>query len=103
MLDFADADPDAGIDVAGIEHRNDEIEPIVRRIVERFPRIEVAAAGAADIAARAELPGEVGADDPGQGGAVLQRGGVVVELDEAREALPQLRQRLLDAGDAVGA
>ncbi len=27
LLDLADADPDAGIDVAGLEHRHFEVEP----------------------------------------------------------------------------
>ncbi len=37
------------------------------------------------MAAAAEGAGETGRDDPGGDGAVLQRGGVVVKLDQRRE------------------
>ena len=55
LLDFADADPDAGIDVAVLQNRNLEPQPVVRRVRPIAPRIESAARGAADIAAGAEL------------------------------------------------
>src|SRR5437660_12669418 len=55
LLDFADPDPDARIDVAAVEHRNLELESVVGRIGDRPAGIEGAAAGAAHIAAGPEL------------------------------------------------
>src|SRR5260370_570395 len=72
LLDRADAHPDAGVDVAGLERGGLEIEPIVGRIAGRLARIEGAAAGTPDIAASAELPCQLAAEDPGGGGAILQ-------------------------------
>src|SRR5437764_945248 len=40
LLDLADAHPDAGVDVASIEHRHVEIEPIIGRIARPLARIE---------------------------------------------------------------
>ena len=48
-------------------------------------RIKLASAGSPDITGRAELPCEFRANGPGRNGAVLQRGGVVVKLDQARK------------------
>src|SRR5260370_29351291 len=56
LLDLADPDPDAGIDVAGVEHRNVELESVVGRIGDRPARIEGAAPGPAHITAAPELP-----------------------------------------------
>ena len=59
----------------------------------------MASAGAsADIAARAELARQLGGHDSRGDGAVLQRGGVVVKLDETREALADFVQGLPDSG-----
>ena len=92
LLDLADADPDARIDVALVEHRHLEGELVVGRIGQALPRIEGAARGAADIAAGAELPRQRRREMPVVDGAVLQRGGVVVELD-------QLGKRAADLGE----
>jgi len=61
LLDLANAHPDAGVDVTGLEHRNLEIEPIVGRIAGHLARIEGAAAGTPDITAGAELPCQLAA------------------------------------------
>src|SRR5450755_3262273 len=49
LLDFADADPDAGIDIALFPHRNLEPQRIVGRVARYAPRIEAAPGGAADV------------------------------------------------------
>src|SRR5262245_25927310 len=92
LLDLADADPDPSVDVAGLEHRHLKIELIVGRVAWAFARIEGAVAGTPHIAAGAELACEFRAQNAGGGGAVLQRSGVVVEVDELRENLPDLIQ-----------
>ena len=86
LLDLADADPDAGIDVALRRAPARRSERVVGRIGRASARVEGAARGAADIAAGAELPRELGLQDAGGDGAVLQRGGVVVELDQLAES-----------------
>src|SRR6185312_16561725 len=73
LLDLADADPHARIDVAGFEHRYLERQHVVGRIARRAPDIDGAARGAADIAAGAKLERIVRLDDAGGDGAVLQR------------------------------
>ena len=77
-----------------------KVELIVGRIARRFAHIEIASAGAPDIAARAELACQLGAQDSSADGAVLQRGGFVVKFDEARKALVNFVQALADAGCA---
>ena len=64
LLDLADADPDPRIDVAGIEHRHLEREPVIGRIADGAARIEGAAGGAAHIAAGAELAASAGVSMP---------------------------------------
>ena len=59
LLDLLDADPDAGVDVALGQHRHVEAQRVVRRIARPPPRVEVAAGGAADIAAGAEAARQV--------------------------------------------
>src|ERR1700678_1269117 len=49
LLDFADADPDAGVDVALVQHRHAKLKAIVGRISRSFARVASAAAGAPDI------------------------------------------------------
>ncbi len=92
LLDLADADPHARIDIARGQHRHGERKPIVRRVAGRLACIDIAPAGATDIASRAELPGQIGAQDAGRGGAVLQRCGIVIKLDQARKPLLDLPQ-----------
>src|SRR5262249_20594560 len=55
LLDLADADPDAGIDVAGLEHRDVELQLIVGRVARTLARVEAAPGRATDIAAGAKL------------------------------------------------
>ena len=55
LLDFADADPDPRIDVAGIQHRHLERQRVVRCVSRASARIEISARRAPDIAAGAEL------------------------------------------------
>src|SRR5437667_4327482 len=70
LLDLADTDPHARIDVAGRKHRHLEVEPVVGRVAEGLARIEGPAAGASDIAAGAELSRQLAAQNAGGGGAV---------------------------------
>ena len=93
LLDLADANPDPRIDVAGVQHRHLEGELVVGRIAGHAARVEGAARGAADITAGAELAHVVRLHDAGGHGAVLQRGGVVVELDQAREHAADFREQ----------
>src|SRR5262249_27036519 len=79
--DLPDAHPDAGVHVTGVEYGNFEIEPIVGWIAGHLARIEGAAAGTPDITAGAELPCQLAAQNSCGGGAVLQRSGIVIELD----------------------
>ena len=65
LLDLADAHPDAGIDIAGFQDRNVEVELTVRPISGRLARIKGASARTSDIAAGAELPCQLGAQNPG--------------------------------------
>src|SRR5262249_23471509 len=68
LLDLANAHPDAGVDVTGLEHGNLEIEPIVGRIAGHLARIEGAAAGTPDVTAGAKLPRQLATQDaPGAG------------------------------------
>ena len=60
LLDLLDADPDARVDVAFVSHRHVEMKLVVRRIADRPARVEVAAGGAADIAAGTEASREFG-------------------------------------------
>src|SRR5262249_62164335 len=46
-----------------------------------------------DITAGAELPCQLTAQNSGSGGAVLERGGIVVKLDELRERAPNVLQQ----------
>jgi hypothetical protein len=93
LLDLADADPHARVDIAGLEHRDLEVEPIIGRVGKRLARIEGAAAGASDIAAGAELPRQLAAQNAGSVGAVLQRGGIVVKVDELWNSRRPRQQR----------
>ena len=85
-----------------VEDRHGEFELVVGRVARRLARIETAAAGAADIAAGAELPREFGRHDAGRHGAVLQRGGVVVEFDQARKFDRDVPQALANDIGAAG-
>src|SRR5437899_5168292 len=84
LLDLANAHPDASVDVTRLEHGNFEIEPIVGRIAGGLAGVESAAAGPPDIPAGPALRRQLVAQDPSASGAVLQRRGIVVELDELR-------------------
>src|SRR4051794_23199174 len=72
LLDLADTDPDAGVDVAALEDGNVEGQLVVRPVSRDPARVEGAAAGTPDVTAGAKLPCQRGAQDPGGGGAVLQ-------------------------------
>src|SRR3954468_17570924 len=93
LLDLLDADPDSGIDIAVVARRHLEEELVIGRIAKRLARVEGATAGASHVAASAELAGVIGAQNAGLRGAVLQRGGVVVEPDEPREYAPHFGQQ----------
>ena len=87
VLDLEDADPDACVHVACVHHRNLELQALVGRVAGRAPRIEGAPGCAPDVAAGGKLLRELGRQDAGADGAVLQRRGVFVELDQLRKAL----------------
>ena len=93
LLDFADADPDAGIDIAFLPQRRFELQRIVRRISWRASRIEASTRGAADITSAAELSRETWRQYARVDRPVLQRSGVVIELDQLRKAPATLAQQ----------
>src|SRR5262249_60056526 len=74
LLDFTDANPDAGIDVSIIEHGNIEFELVIRRIGQYLARIEGAAARAPYISAGAKPARKLKRENTGRGGTVLERG-----------------------------
>src|SRR5438876_3016896 len=81
LLDLADTQPDARVDIAGCQNGNGKVELVVGCIAGSFSRVEVAAAGAADESGRAVSLRQCGLNHAGQCGAILQRGGIVIELD----------------------
>src|SRR6476619_2418943 len=94
LLDLTDADPYARVDIAVVADWHLEFELVIRRISHSFPRVEGTARSAADIAAGSEGARQGRCEVAGGDGAVLQRGGVVVDLDHAREtATHRLKQR----------
>src|SRR5262245_9307806 len=102
LLDLAGADPQPCIDVAVIAHRHLEFELTVGRIGDRFPGVEGAARGAADVTPGAESARERRREIAGGDGTVLKSGGAVVDLQELGEAAAhgryQFAQRLLAGG-----
>ena len=84
--DLVDAHPHAGVDVALLPHRHVEAQVAVGRVARQLAGVEGAPRGAADEAAGAVLAGQLPRQDAGGDGAVLQRGGAVVELDQLGEA-----------------
>src|SRR5687768_8402514 len=67
-------------------HRNLEFKAVVRRIAGCAPRVEVAPGCATHIAAGRVLLCEPRRKDAGIDGAILERGGVFVEIDEVGKA-----------------
>src|SRR6516164_6465747 len=65
LLDFADADPDTSIDIAFRKDWYGELKFVIGRIGKRLARVEIAAAGAADIAWGGKRRRIVGANDAG--------------------------------------
>ena len=86
LLDLVDAQPHAGIDVTLLAHRHLEAQVGVGGIARLLAGIEGAARGAADEAAGSVLACQFRLQNAGGDGAVLHRGGAVVELDQLREA-----------------
>ena len=86
MLDFANPDPHAGVDVTLVEHRDLEAQIVIRRITQSPAGIEGTAGRATHIASGGVLPCQRGRDDAGVDGTILKRGGVVVEFDQVRES-----------------
>ena len=74
-------------------HRHLEGELLIRRIGKSAARIEIAPRGPSDRPAGSELPRKVCRQDARANGALLQRCGVVVKIDEAREDPPDLGQK----------
>jgi hypothetical protein len=96
LLDLAHANPDPGVDVALVQHRDLELQAVIGRIGQGPARIEGSAGGAADIASRGILFGQCGCEHAGIDGAVLQRRRVVVEFDQGRKAQADIAQHRLD-------
>src|SRR5262249_40676849 len=88
LLHLADADPYPCIDVAVVAHRHLELERIVGRTVQRLPHVESASRGAANVAPGAERPREGRGEVAGGDGAILERGRIVVDLDQLGEFPP---------------
>src|SRR5690348_15367298 len=72
LLHFADADPDARVDVAVGAARNGEAQLIVRGVNQIAARVEIATRSAADVAAGTVLPRQLGFEIAGADGTVLQ-------------------------------
>src|SRR5262252_6292524 len=85
LLDLADANPDACVDVPRDENGNCEIERGVWRIAGRSPRVEIATAGASNKSCGTKSPSDRAVEYPRRSGAVLQRGRVVIKLDQPRK------------------
>ena len=102
LLNFANTDPYARIDVAGGKHRHLECEFVIGCVAGRAARIEAASRGAPDIAAGAELAGVRGTQHAGAHRAILQRGGVVVEFNQARETAADFGKQSLHLRGAFG-
>ena len=93
LLDLADADPDARIDVALLEHRHLEAQLVVGRIAgRRGARRSRGPRRGRHSRRRRTARASAGVEDAGGDGAILQRGGVVVELDQLGKA-PADRRR----------
>src|ERR1043165_8649704 len=72
LFHLADANPDAGVHVAFLQHRGLESQGVVRRIAGSAPRVEGTAPGATDIPAASELLRELGGQSPRAHRAVLE-------------------------------
>src|SRR5262249_38990051 len=90
LLDLADANPDACVDVPRGENGNCEIERGVWRIAGRSPRVEIATAGASNKSCGTKSPSDRAVEHPRRSGAVLQRGRVVIKLDQPRKPIANL-------------
>ena len=82
LCHLIDADPDSGVDVAGLTYGRLEGERVIGRIGQGAPGVEGALRSPADIAAGGELAGQGGLQNAGSDRAVLQRRGVVIEGDQ---------------------
>ena len=98
-LDFEDPYPHARIDVAFLAHHHFHGRRVVWGIRERHARVERASGCAPDETGRRELRCERGLHHSRAGRAVLERGGIVVELDQlgklAAQAPAERADRLL--------
>jgi hypothetical protein len=86
LPDLLDAHPHPRVHVALPAHGRLEREPRVGRISRLLACIERAPRGAADEAAGAVLARQLRLENAGGHGAVLQRGGAVIELDQLGKA-----------------
>src|ERR1041385_8811599 len=82
LLDLANAEPDARVDITGVEHRHFERQFVIGHIRKRAPRIEAPAGRTADIAAGAELRRQFRFHNPRGHCPILQRSRIVVEVDQ---------------------
>src|ERR1700674_3016598 len=102
LLDLANADPDARIDVALFSHRDLELELAVGRVSGCAASIERAAGGAADIAAGTVLLRQGGLEDSRGNRTILQRCRLVVQLDQLLKALPQEADQSANVANPIG-
>ena len=101
LVDLLDTDQGTRVDVAVVQHRHLEVQPIIGRIADRPARVEIASRRAADIAAGTEAARQLGRQDAGADRAVLQRRGLVVELHQRGKARAYPVDQRSDAGVAI--
>ena len=102
LFDLADADPHPRVDIAGVQHRYFECEIVIGRVAGGASRIEAAARRASDISTGAEPAREGRLHDAGRNGAVLQRSGVVVQLDKPRKHFAEFDEQHAQLRGTVG-
>src|SRR5579859_7738804 len=94
LLDLPNANPDAGVHVTLIANRHFELQLIVRWISWHASRVERAPRSPPDETPGPELPRKLRRQDPGPDGAVLQGGGIVVQLCELGKVLANMSDEL---------
>ena len=85
---LADAHPDPGIHIAAGHHRNLEFHRVVGGIAWCLASVERASARTPDITPGAELARQCGGKNARRRGAILERSGIVIELDQLRKDPP---------------
>ena len=86
LLDLQDSDPQPRVDITVLANRNIERQRVIGRVAWGTACIEISARSTADVTAGAECTCKFGGKDSRRGGSVLQRGRIVVKLEEPRRA-----------------